>query len=231
MPTRPVSIAQVMMVVALVALNLLVARSVAPNVAPFPTVWAFLGIVDLVIFWKVIGRRPLRAFHYTFLFVFVATYWIMAYHVAEGRFHPLGPFVRWYQQRPGVGLNGVSTLTVRIGQFWAACLLALVAALPMGSLAAWLEKRRGWDIAAGFRGLLVGLGNALFLLIAADRLSTWRDVPPLGPAGRLTITGPCVVAGVWIGLSRLRSRTPAPDGPGSHTAIEPAVPADEPMTM
>jgi hypothetical protein len=70
MTAKRASIAQVMMVVALAAANLAVLRAVPSGIIEFPSVWVIAGLIDFLIFWKLILRRPLRAFHYTFLIVF-----------------------------------------------------------------------------------------------------------------------------------------------------------------
>ena len=56
MATRRASIAQVMFVIALVAANLALVRAVPAAISTFPTMWLFLGLVDFVVFWKLIGR-------------------------------------------------------------------------------------------------------------------------------------------------------------------------------
>src|SRR5262249_23666329 len=145
------TIGQVMALVALAALNLAVARAAPWEIAVFPSLWVLLGTIDFVVFWKLILRRSLQAFHYTCLTVFVIAYFVMANLVATERFHPLSPLVRWYQQLPGEGTNRILISAggfLQIGEFWKAFFLSLMLGLSIGWVAAWLEQRRGWDLAA-----------------------------------------------------------------------------------
>jgi hypothetical protein len=70
MTAKRASIGEVMIVVALAAVNLAVLRATPSGIIEFPPIWVLLGLIDFLIFWKLILRRPLRAFHYTFLIVF-----------------------------------------------------------------------------------------------------------------------------------------------------------------
>src|SRR5262245_31797613 len=74
MSAKRVSIGQVMMVVALAAVNLAVARTAPSGVALYPTLWVLLGSIDFLIIGKLILAPSLRAFHYTFLIVFVMAF-------------------------------------------------------------------------------------------------------------------------------------------------------------
>ena len=107
LPQVRATIGQVMTLVALAALNLAVARAAPWDIVVFPTLWVLLGTIDFVVFWKLILRRSLQAFHYTCLIVFVTAFIVMANLVATERFHPLSPLVRWYQQLPGEGTNRI----------------------------------------------------------------------------------------------------------------------------
>ncbi len=92
MSGRRVSIAQGMVVVALAAVNLANARATPWEIASSPGLWVVMGILDFLIVWKLILRRPFRAFHYTFLFVFVVAFFILihlAWRLPSP--HPPGP--------------------------------------------------------------------------------------------------------------------------------------------
>ena len=60
-------------------------------------IWVVMGILDFLIVWKLILRRSLQAFHYTFLIVLFVSFFVLATLVATERLHPLGLLVRWYQ--------------------------------------------------------------------------------------------------------------------------------------
>ncbi len=156
MSGKRTTISQVMIVVALSAVNLAVIRSMPLEVVTYPSIWILLGTTDFVIFWKLIARHSLRAFHYTFLVVFVVTYVIVALVVSTERLSLLGPLVRWYQRIADSSTIRNSSGFLWIAEFWTACLLSFVLAYAIGAVAVWLEKRRGWDIAAFWRGGFVG---------------------------------------------------------------------------
>ncbi|MGO9470527.1 MAG: hypothetical protein ACLQVF_41070 [Isosphaeraceae bacterium] len=85
MSAKRVSIGQVMMAIALAAVNLAVIRVTPWELVMYPAVWVLLGCIDFVIVWKLILRRSLRAFHYTFLIVFFIAFFVMANFVATER--------------------------------------------------------------------------------------------------------------------------------------------------
>jgi len=200
------SIGQVMFVVALAAVNLAVARAAPLGVTIYPPIWVVMGSIDLVIIWKLVLRRPLRAFHYTFLNVFVIGFFVMASFLATERFHPLELLVQWYQQLAGQNINTIARGFLWIGEFWTASLLSFVLACAIGWVAAWLERRRGWDIAAFFRGALVGLGVFILLALIADAASGWAQPSSAQVIGRLIVLGGCLFLGGLMGLSRLKSK-------------------------
>jgi hypothetical protein len=210
------SIAQVMMVVALAAVNLAVIRAAPRGIVTFPTLWIFLGSIDFVIFWKLIVRRSLRAFHYTFLIVFLVAFVGMANFVAMERLQPLGLLVRWYQQVTGANTISISRASLRDWEFWMVSFLSFALAYATGLGAAWLESSRDWDIAAFFRGVLVGLGifGLLATLMALTAEAAWGGAQPSSVQwiGRLALLGVCLVLGGTMGLSRLKSRTPSEKG-------------------
>ena len=98
MTGKRLSIAQVMLLVALLALNLANARAAPVEITSYPSIWVALGTLDLLIIWKLILRRSFRAFHYTFLIFFVIAYFVMAYQVSVDRLHPLGFLLQLEQE-------------------------------------------------------------------------------------------------------------------------------------
>jgi hypothetical protein len=205
---KRVSIGQVMMVVPLAAVNLAILRAVPLGFVTFPTLWVFVGSIDFVIFWKLILKRSLQAFHYTFLIVFVIAFLVMANLVATERLHPLGLLVRWYQHLTAERTIGISLGFLRISEFWMACFLSFMLACAVGLVAAWLERRRDWDIAAFYRGALVGLGIAMVLALMDDAAWGWVVVSPVRLIGRMVLLGACLILGGLNGLSRLKSSRP-----------------------
>ena len=203
-----VSIGQMMMVVALAAVNLAVTRA-ALGVDIYPQVLlVLLGSIDFLIIWKLILNRSLRAFHYTFLIVFVIAFFVMANFVATERLHPLGLLVRWYQHFTGEKTTSISLGFLETGEFWMACFLSFTLANAIGLAAAWLERRRGWDIAAFLRGALVGFGIANVLALIDGAAWGWVVESRSRLIGRLVLLGVCLLLGGLMGLSRLKSNTP-----------------------
>jgi hypothetical protein len=205
MSAQRASIAQVMMVVALAAVNLAVLRITPLEIVTFPSIWVVLGSIDFVIIWKLILTRSLRAFHYTFLIVFVVVFFVMANFVATERLHPLALLVRWYQRLTVDKSNSISFGFLWIGEFWMACFLSFVLAYATGLVAAWFEKRRAWDIAAFWRGTLVGFGIANVLAIIDGAVWGWMVESRVRLIGHLVLEGVCLILGGLIGLSRLKS--------------------------
>ncbi len=212
MSAKRVSIGQVTMVVALAAVNLAVMRA-APAVmraeplelVKYPHLWVLLGCIDFLIIWKLILTRSLRAFHYTFLIVFVIAFFVIASFVATGRLHPLGFLVRCYQRVAREKTNGISRGLLRIGEFWMASFLSFALGCAVGLVAAWLERRRDWDIAAFFRGAIVGFGVFTPLALVYD--AAWGRTQPSSVQliGRMVVLGVCLILGGLMGLSRLKS--------------------------
>jgi hypothetical protein len=211
MSAKRFSIRQVMMVVALAAVNLAVTRA-ALGVDIYPQVLVvLLGSIDFLIIWKLILNRSLRAFHYTFLIVFVIAFFVMAHYVAMERLHPLGLLVRWYQHVTGEKTTSISLGFLRSGEFWMACLLSFTLGCAIGLVAAWLEGRRGWDIAAFLRGALIGLGISSLLSILAH--AAWGGAEPLFVRWIGTVVSwVCLILGGLLGLSRLKSSRPGREG-------------------
>ncbi len=199
------SIGQVMMLVALTAVNLAITRAALEVVFPQVLV-VLMGSIDFLIVWKLILRRPLRAFHYTFLPIFVVGFFVMATQVAMERFHPLGFLVRSYQHLTGEETNSIALAGfLRVGEIWMACFLSFTMACAMGLLAAWLERRRGWDIAAFFRGSFIGFGIANLLAMIDGAVWGWEVESRVRVIGRLVLLGICLIVGGLFGLSKLKS--------------------------
>ena len=212
MSAKRASISQVMVVVAITAVNLAMLRTIPTQFLAYPTVWVIAGSIDLVIFWKLIQKRSLRAFHYTFLVVFIVSFLVMAVYVATERIAPLGLLVRWYQQLARTNTIGISRGFLLITEIWMACFLSFILACAIGLAATWLEAYRSWDIAAVWRGAIVGFSFVISLLTVID-VSVGRG--PDGPVGiplRLVVLGIGVLLGGKIGLSRLKSDMPGYEG-------------------
>ncbi len=162
MSAKRVSIGQVMMVIALAAVNLAMIRVTPLEVVMYPTVWVLLGCIDFLIVWKLILRRSLRAFHYTFLIVFVIAFVVMANFLATERLHPLGLLVRWYQHLAAEKTNSISRGFLWIGEFWIASFLSFTLGCAVGLVAAWLESRRDGTSRHSFAGRSLGSGFSLY---------------------------------------------------------------------
>ncbi len=214
MSGRRVSIAQGMIVIALAAVNLAIARATPWEIVSSPGLWAVMGILDFLIVWKLIARRPFRAFHYTFLFVFVVAFLVMIHLVAIERLTPLGLLVRWYQQLSGEKTNRILPLGfVPNGEDWMAGFLSFVLACAVGWVAAWLERNRRWDIAAFWRGALIGLLVAALAFTFYD--AAWGGLPletySIRWTGWLVLLATGLIVGGRMGLSRLKSSRSDPE--------------------
>jgi hypothetical protein len=221
MSAKRASIGQVMMVVALVAVNLAILRATPMEIVTFPSVWVVLGTIAFLVLWKLILKRPFRAFHYTFTIVFVIAYFETAFFVTRERFHPLGLLVRAYQQLAGEHADGISPGHLWTGEVWFAGFLSFSLACALGLGAAWLERRRNWDIAAFFRGALVGVGTAALLLTLADVAASGGIVSPAQPSVRLVLLDVCIIVGGRLGLSRLKSSTSDREGRSGNSEVSP----------
>jgi hypothetical protein len=207
MSAKRVSIGQVMMVVALAALNLALARAAPWDLILYPTIWVLLGSIDFVIIRKLILKRSLRAFHYTSLIVLVVAFVVMANLVATERLHPLRPLVHWYQHLAGENTLSISLGFLMIGEQWMAAFLSLLLGCAIGLVAAWLEKRRNWDIAAFLRGALIGVGIASLLSTVAH--AAWGGAEPSSVLWIEKVIGSVFpIVGGLIGLSTLKSNSP-----------------------
>ena len=75
-PRVRVTIGQMMVVIALAALNLAVAFAAPWELVVYPSLWVFLGTIDFVVLWKLILGRSLQAYHYTCLIVVVVAFFV-----------------------------------------------------------------------------------------------------------------------------------------------------------
>ena len=152
-PVKTCSLAMVMIVVALVAVNLALLRAAPIQMIVIPFPWILLGVVHFFLIWKCVLRRPFRAMHYTFLMVFLVAFVVLANLVDQAGFRLLGLIVGWYQR-----LNGDQTQSiflrefVSLGEFWMAALFRLIDRLR-GRLAC---GKGGKRIRLGHRGALAG---------------------------------------------------------------------------
>jgi hypothetical protein len=206
MSAKRISISQVMMIVGLAAVNLAVMRAAQGEVMMPVPCWIPLGFIDFLIIWKLILTRSLRAFHYSFLIVFVVAFCVMAILVDTGRLYPLGLLVRWYHQLTGEKTNSISlAVFLRFGELWMAVFLSFTLACAIGLVAAWVERRRGWDIAAFLRGALIGLG--ISYLLSAVAHAAWGGAEPLFVQRIETASlGVFLILGGSRGLARLKSK-------------------------
>lgn len=209
MTYRRISIARFMMIVALAAANCALVREVPWEIGTYPTIWAALGILDFLILWKLILRRTFWASHYTFLILFVPAHIVLVNLAAGELIHPTGPLIRLYQRITGDTSQMMARTAIgAYGDIWLAALMALLLAWSAGLLAGWLERRRGWQIAAFWRGSLVGFGAAA--LLAQLNRAVLGDPLPGSTAHHvnLVLLAVCMIVGGIVGLSRLKSDLP-----------------------
>ncbi|MGC8643064.1 MAG: hypothetical protein ACP5XB_24660 [Isosphaeraceae bacterium] len=225
MADQRISIARVMMIIALVAANCALLREVSWDFLPYPTIWSGLGILNFLILWKLILCLPLRAAHYTFLSVFVPSYIILTNLAARELIHPTGPLIRLYQRNTGDTSQSVTRMAIgTFGDVWLATVMALLLALAGALLAGWLERRRGWDIAAFWRGVLVVMGLVgLFATLVHAMLEPPPGNPAQPPGSPLTYANlvglaVCMIVGGRLGLSRFKSDLPRQEEIGTTTA-------------
>jgi hypothetical protein len=116
----------------------------------------------------------------------------------------MGLLVRGYQQLAGEHVNVISPGYLWEGEIWFAAFPSFSLAWAFGLGAAWLERRRDWNIAAFFRGAIVGLGIAS--VMATIGHAAWGGAEPSSVLiGDRMILVVCLVLGGRIGLSRLKS--------------------------
>jgi hypothetical protein len=195
---KRLSIRQVMVLIALVAISLAVVRAVPLGYLTYPTIWIFVGILDFVIAWKLMFERQLSAFHYTAILVVVVAFGVLANLAAAGSIQPLGLLARGYQQLSAERINSLSLAGfLQVGEIWAAALLSILLAFSAGWIAAWLERRLAWDIAAFWRGAFVGLPIAGVLALIYDVAHPEPGYVHLAP--RRIIIGAFVLSGGLMG--------------------------------
>ena len=99
-----------------------------------------------------------------------------------------------------------------LAECWMSCFLSLVLAYAIGAVASWSERRRGWDIAAFFRGAFIGFGIFIPLALVADAASDGMQPSSARLIGRLVVLAICLIVGGWLGVSRLKSSGPDWEG-------------------
>jgi hypothetical protein len=177
MKKNQVSLSQIMFFVMIMAVNMALMRAPFWE-AGFAGHWFALAVVDFIVVWKAVLRRPFRAFHYVLLIAFVVGFVVLANNVAQGRLQIFGGY-------------------------WTAGFLALLVAYAASLLASWLERSRGWDIAAFIRGALLGLVGAS-LIAVGERAIVGPLATPI--AGGWLDAVIAIVGGGLIGLAKLRSK-------------------------
>jgi hypothetical protein len=200
-----------MMVVALAAVNLGIARATPWEVVSFPTIWVVLGILDFLVVWKLILRRSLRAFQYTVLIVLFVGFVVMANFVATERFRPLGLMIRWYQHVAGERTKSIAMARfLHEPEMWLVGFLSLALACAVGWIAAWMERRRDWDIAAFWRGALIGVSIGALLATIDDKAHGWAmpETYSIRWIGRMLLQAVSLMLGGLVGLSKLKSISP-----------------------
>jgi len=98
-------------------------------------------------------------------------------------------------------------------------LIAWGAALVAG----WLERRRGWDIAAFFRGALLGFGIANLFAALSHAAFGPSAAGTSGHYANLLVLAVCVILGGKLGLSRLRSKELGGQACGASNALAPSL--------
>jgi uncharacterized membrane-anchored protein YitT (DUF2179 family) len=211
MTRKRFSIGQVMVFIALAGVNLAVARGVPPEIYRYPTIWVVVGIFDFLIVWKLIRRRDFHAFLYTFLIVFFISYTVFANLVATERIQPLGPLVRWYKQlvNQPFDIRSLAGL-ISMAEIWSTVISGALLASALGLIARWLERRRGWDIAAFWRGALIGILVASVLATIDDWAHGWALEPySFQWKIRMLLLVAALFMGGLFGLAKLKSKRAA----------------------
>jgi hypothetical protein len=205
------SIGQIMLFIALATVNLAVARAVPPEIYRYPTIWVMVGILDFLFVWKLIVRRDFQAYQYTFLIVFFVDYIVFANLVATERIQPLGPFVRWYKQlvNEPFDMRSLAGL-IFMAEIWSTAISGALLACALGLIARWLERRFGWDIAAFWRGALIGILIASVLATIDDWAHGWALEPySFQWKIRMLLLVAALFMGGLFGLAKLKSKRAA----------------------
>ena len=169
MPGKGLSIALVMRLTALVALNLALLR-LMPVIPESPPFLFALVVLDLVLVQAVALGRPLRAFHYTFLIVGVLSTGLitaLAFRVSRpviGSLHILETLIWAARGETGVVSLHMEFPGLAAAERWVTGTIALLPAWAAAVMAS-RRIRRGRppgrlvrDIAAFLQGALIGLG-------------------------------------------------------------------------
>jgi hypothetical protein len=148
---RRVSIAVVMKLTAIIALNLAVLRVVPEMLAAIPPSVFAIVMINLLLVQTVALGRPLRAFHYTFLIVgFLSTGVIIALAFSKsspvpGSLRILETAIQHYRAVRGQS-RVISPLIefpmLSTAEAWLACILGLLPAWAAAVLASWSMHRR-----------------------------------------------------------------------------------------
>jgi hypothetical protein len=190
MSGKGVSIAFVMKLTALIALNLAMLVE-APWIPESPPVLFAVVMLDLVIVQVLILGRPLRAFHYTFFFVGAlscAVVTVLAFLRASGpnvgSLHVIETLIRWSREIQGgrKGFVGQRELgAIARYERWVTCTLSLLPAWGVGWLAARWVRLRGGPTTGWVRGLKAfaqGVVIGFFVLTLGTTLSAIVWGPP-----------------------------------------------------
>ena len=194
MSSKPFSIAVVMKLTAIIALNLAVLRLVPEMRAGFPPCVFAIVMINLLLVQIVALGRPLRAFHHTFLIVgLLSTGVLIALAFTEsspvpGSLRILEAAIQHYRAVRGES-RVISPLIefpmLRTAEAWLACILGLLPAWAAAVLASW-SMRRGfrltseWSriVAAFLKGALIGLGFfCLGVTLAYSFFGPWNLDP------------------------------------------------------
>ncbi len=174
MSSQRFSIAVVMKLIAIIALNLAVLRVVPEmRAASPPSVFAIV-MINLLLVQTVALGRPLRAFHYTFLIVGLLSTGVMI-ALAFSRSSPVPGSLRILETvihhyrairvQSRVLSPLIKFLMLPTAEAWLACILGLLPAWAAAVLASWTMRRPyrrksewGQIVAAFLKGALIGFG-------------------------------------------------------------------------
>lgn len=189
-----VSIAGVMKLTAIIALNLAVLRVVPVMLADAPPFLFAIVVLDLVLVQAAGFGRPLRAFHYTFLIVGVVSTGVITAlafrqsNPAPGSLHILETAIQHH--RAVRGQNRVISLDIEFpmlaaAERWVTCILGLLPAWAAAVLASWSMRRGcrrksewGRSVAAFLKGALIGFGLfSLGATLAYSCFGPWSPDP------------------------------------------------------
>jgi hypothetical protein len=195
-PGRRISIAVVMKLTAIIAVNLAVLRLL-------PEVWVFslppflfmVMLLDLALVQTVAFGQPLRTFYFTFLIAGVlstAVISVFAFNQPEpgqGKLHILETAIQYYGKFRGRGPvipPYIEFPMLATADQWITCILVGVLPALTAVLASWWMRRRsarksewGQGAAAFLQGALIGFGLYVgVILVFAFVLAPWLPTPP-----------------------------------------------------